>query len=119
MSRATVYGIPNCDTVKRARAWLAAHGVEHVFHDFGKQGVPPAALGHWLQAVGRDTLVNRRGTTWRRLNDAQRDWAADDAGSARLLAAHASLIKRPVVEWPDGGVTVGFDEADWAARLHP
>jgi arsenate reductase (glutaredoxin) len=115
----TLYGIPNCDTVKKARAWLAAQGVEHRFHDFKREGVPAAALAQWLQQAGRDTLINRKGTTWRQLSDAQREAVVDDASAAALLSAQPSLIKRPVVEWADGRLTVGFDAAGWAAALKP
>lgn len=111
----TVFGIPNCDTVKKARAWLTAQGIEHRFHDFKKQGVPTDALDRWLQAAGWEVLVNRKGTTWRGLDESVRAGVVD-AGSARaLLLAHASVIKRPVVEWADGRITVGFDPAAWSA----
>jgi arsenate reductase len=113
----TLYGLPNCDTVKRARRWLAAHGVEHVFHDFKRQGVPTAHLARWLEAAGRDRLVNRQGTTWRKLDEARRAAVVDDASATRLMLDQPSVIKRPVVEWAGGAVTVGFDEAAWAAML--
>ncbi len=113
----TLYGIPNCDTVKRARAWLDERGVPYAFHDFKRQGVPPDALARWLKAAGRDRLVNRKGTAWRKLADAQRDGVVDDASAARLLTEQPSVVKRPVVEWADGRLTVGFDEAAWAAAL--
>lgn len=114
----TLYGIPNCDTVKRARAWLDEHGVAYRFHDFKKEGVPEAELDRWLKVPGWETLVNRRGTTWRKLDDATRA-AVVDAGSARtVLLANPSLIKRPVVHWGDGaGVTTGFDPTEWASRV--
>jgi Spx/MgsR family transcriptional regulator len=111
-----VYGIPNCDTVKKARTWLTAQGWAHEFHDFKKQGVPPARMDHWLQAVGWETLLNRKGTTWRKL-DADLQASAQDAASAKaLMMAHPSLIKRPVVEWPGHSVSVGFKVEDWAHR---
>ena len=111
-----LYGIPNCDTVNRARAWLAEHGMAHEFHDFKKAGVPAACLDAWLQAAGWQTVLNRKGTTWRKL-DAATQAAVTDAASARtLMLAQASVIKRPVVEWPDGRITVGFDAQAWASR---
>lgn len=79
-----LFGIQNCDTVKKARAWLTDHGVDYTFHDFKKQGVPEAELDHWLQAVGWETLVNRKGTMWRSLDDAAKA-AVVDAASARAL----------------------------------
>ena len=112
-----LYGIPNCDTVKKARVWLADHGVDYRFHDFKKEGVPEAALDRWRAAVGDDRLLNRRGTTWRGLDPAAQAAADTEAGARSLLLSHASAIKRPVVEWPDGRVTVGFDAQDWQARI--
>jgi Spx/MgsR family transcriptional regulator len=111
-----LYGIPNCDTVKKARAWLAQQGVAHEFHDFKKQGVPAERLDAWLQAAGAERLVNRKGTTWRKLDPTTQARAQDDPGARALMLAEPSVIKRPVVEWPDGAVTVGFDPAGWAAR---
>jgi arsenate reductase (glutaredoxin) len=112
----TLHGIPNCDTVKKARAWLDANGREHRFHDFKKQGVPEAELDAWLASAGWETLVNRKGTTWRQLDDATRAAVVDSASARRLLLAQPSLIKRPVVRWSDGALTVGFDATDWASR---
>ena len=114
-----VYGIPNCDTVKKARAWLAAQGVEVRFHDFKKAGVPADHLDAWLRAAGWETLLNRKGTTWRRLDAATQLAAQDAAGARALMLAESSLIKRPVVEWGEGpaGLTVGFDPTAWQARL--
>lgn len=113
----TLYGIPNCDTVKKARTWLSEHGVAHAFHDFKKQGVPEAALDRWLASAGHERLVNRKGTTWRGLDEATRTAVVDNASARALLLQHASVIKRPVVEWADGSVTVGFDAANWSARI--
>ena len=113
----TLYGIPNCDTVKKARAWLTEHGVEHTFHDFKKQGVPDMDLDRWLAAAGWEKLVNRKGTTWRSLDEATRSAVVDSTSARVLLLAHASVIKRPVVVWADGTITVGFDAADWAQRV--
>lgn len=111
-----VYGIPNCDTVKRARAWLAEQGRAHEFHDFKKAGVPPARLDAWLAAAGWETLLNRKGTTWRGLPDDTKATVTGAAAAKALMLAQPSVIKRPVVEWDDGGITVGFDAAAWAAR---
>jgi arsenate reductase len=104
----TVYGIPNCDTVKRARAWLADQGLATAFHDFKKQGVPASELPAWLQAFGRDKLVNRAGTTWRKLDDAAKAAVVDDASATALMLAEPSVVKRPVVRWADGSLTLGF-----------
>lgn len=112
----TVYGISNCDSVKKARAWLAAHAVAHTFHDFKKQGVPANRLAAWQQAAGWEKLINRQGTTWRKL-DPQLQAATVDAASARaLMLAQPSVIKRPVVDW-GSQITVGFDDKSWSERL--
>lgn len=113
----TLYGIPNCDTVKKARAWLADHGVEHAFHDFKKQGVPADRLDAWLAAPAGAKLLNRQGTTWRKLDPAVQESAATRAGARTLMGEQPSVIKRPVVEWPDGTLTVGFDPDAWAGLL--
>ena len=109
----TLYGIPNCDTVKKARSWLVEQGVDYAFHDFKKQGVPPERLDHWMAAAGWEKLLNRKGTTWRQL-DAATQARVTDAKSARaLMLEQPSVIKRPVVEWDDGRITVGFDAGQW------
>jgi arsenate reductase (glutaredoxin) len=117
MSTITLYGIPNCDTVKRARAWLATQGAQVAFHDFKKQGVPDAPMSRWLEAVGWEKLVNRQGTTWRKLGDDEKAGVTDAASARTLMQRESSVIKRPVVEWPDGVVTVGFSEALFAERM--
>ena len=96
---------------------LQAQGIEHRFHDFKKQGVPPDALDRWLAAAGWEVLVNRKGTTWRGLDEATRNAVTDDATARALLLAHASVIKRPVVVWADGTVTVGFSDAAFQTRV--
>jgi Spx/MgsR family transcriptional regulator len=110
----TVYGIPNCDTVKKARAWLTAQGLAHTFHDFKKDGVPVDQLPAWADAVGWDKLLNRRGTTWRQLGDATQASADSTQGAVNLARDSPSVIKRPVVQWPSGALTVGFDATAWA-----
>jgi Spx/MgsR family transcriptional regulator len=112
----TLYGIPNCDTVKKARAWLDENGVAVQFHDFKKAGVPAARLDAWLKAAGWERLLNRKGTTWRKLDEALRESTVDEASARRVMLDQPSVIKRPVVEWADGRITVGFDAADWATR---
>ena len=113
----TLYGLAHCDTVKKARAWLTAQGLQHHFHDFQKHGVPAAALQGWVDALGWEALVNRRGTTWRRLDAAVQVAVCDSASAAALLVQHPSAIKRPVVEWRSQGrlqhTSVGFDSAQW------
>ena len=110
-----VYGIPNCDTVKKARIWLADHGLNATFHDFKKQGVPAAELDIWLAAVGWEALLNRKGTTWRKLDTAVQASVTDSASAKKIMLEHASTIKRPVIAWPSGQVTVGFTPGQWRA----
>ena len=114
----TLYGIPNCDTVKKARAWLAGQGVDYTFHDFKKQGVPPGRLDAWLRAAGWEKLLNRQGSTWRKLDEATQLRSGNAPGARELMLAQPSVIKRPVVEWPDGEVTVGFDTESWRTRTN-
>ena len=108
-----LYGIPNCDTVKKARAWLTELGVEHQFHDFKKQGVPLPQFNQWVGAAGWEKLLNRRGTTWRKLDESTQASVVDAASAVALMTAHSSVIKRPVVLWPGGQITVGFDAEAW------
>jgi arsenate reductase len=109
-----LYGIPNCTTVKKARAWLAEHGHDVPFHDFRKQGVDAG----WLQEVCRQTgwqaLLNTRGTTWRKLSDAEKAAASDEASAIRLMLTQPSVIKRPVLEL-DGRYHLGFAEDQYQA----
>lgn len=111
----TLYGIPNCDTVKKARAWLAAEGIAHHFHDLRKDGLTGERLDGWLASAGWEALLNRKGTTFRALDDA--DKADLDSGKARaLMLANPAMIKRPVVEHGDA-VLVGFQPDRWAGLL--
>jgi Spx/MgsR family transcriptional regulator len=111
----TLYGIPNCDTVKKARDWLAAKGIAFDFHDYKKLGADPARLSQWVDKAGWEKVLNRAGTTFRKLPDADKD-GLDAAKAVQVMAANPSTIKRPVVEHP-GGLLVGFKEAEWEAAL--
>ena len=113
----TVFGIPNCDTVKKARTWLTSQGIDYAFHDFKKLGVPEELLSGWVAAVSWEKLVNRKGTTWRKLDDATRLAVVDAVTATTLMLAHASVVKRPVVVWGDGRVTVGFDVTEWLSLI--
>ena len=112
----TVYGIPNCDSVKKARTWMDEHGIAYTFHDFKKQGVPADALDVWLRAVGWEVLVNRKGTTWRKLEPAQQNHVTDAASARALMLAQASVIKRPVVVIGQD-VVVGVNPEAWTRVL--
>ena len=111
----TVYGIPNCSSVKKALAWLTEHGMAHGFHDFKKLGVPEAGLDRWLKAAGWELLLNRKGTTWRQLDAAVQAGVHDAASARALMLDKPSVIKRPVIEWPGGQTTVGFAPESWPA----
>lgn len=110
-----IYGIRNCDTVKKARKWLDEQGIEYRFHDFKKDGLDEALLTRWDQLVGWDALINRRGTTWRKLPEKVRDTINSQSAHAIMLA-NPSIIKRPVVEYDDS-IFVGFKADEWAARI--
>ena len=112
----TVYGIPNCDSVKKARAWMDAHGVAYTFHDFKKQGVPPEALDRWLTSAGWETLLNRKGTTWRQLSADEQARVVDAASARALMLQQASVIKRPVVV-AGSAVLVGVNPEQWQRVL--
>ncbi len=107
----TLYGLPNCDTCRKAQKLLQAEGVEFHFHDLRKDGLDRAMLDRWLAAVGGDALVNRRSTTWRNLSEAERAMAGGD-GVAELLLANPTLVKRPILETGERCL-VGFREQDY------
>jgi arsenate reductase len=105
----TLYGIPNCDTVKKARTWLDAHDVPYVFHDFKKSGIDITLIQTWLRDVPWDVLVNRKGTTWRALSDARKAAITDDKSATALMIESPSIIKRPVLV-TDQKAHVGFSD---------
>ena len=111
-----VYGIPNCDTVKKALQWLDAQGHAYAFHNFKKSPPSPEQASTWFTAVGADQLINRRGTTWKQLTDAERAGATDPQLAIALIETQPSLIKRPLVQWSDGSWSVGFSTAAWTAK---
>jgi arsenate reductase len=111
----TIHGIRNCDTMRKARAWLDSHGVAHAFHDYGTQGIGRATLAAWAARVGWEALLNRAGTTFRRLPEAERE-GLTEARALALMLAHPSLIRRPVLTAGEE-VIVGFDPARYAATF--
>lgn len=104
----TIYGISNCDTVKKARNWLQQHSIDFTFHDFRKDGISNDQLDRWLRAVGGDLLINKRSTTWKGLNDAEKQQA--EQTPLPLLQAKPTLIKRPVLDI-DGTIEIGFKDS--------
>jgi arsenate reductase (glutaredoxin) len=115
MMMITVYGIPNCDTVKKARSWLDSHGIAYVFHDFRRNGLEASTLAAWCAAVGWEPFLNRAGTTFRALADADKQ-GLDAQKAQRLMLGQPSMIKRPVVQY-QGGLLVGFKPDVWATAL--
>lgn len=108
----TLYGIPNCDTVKRSRAWFTDHSIEHAFHDFKKSGVPAAELDRWISALGWEALVNKKGTTWRKLDAAVQAKIVDAKSARALMLREPSVIKRPVAML-GAKISVGFVPETW------
>ena len=106
-----LYGIPNCTTVKKAREWLASHDIAVEFHDFKKQGVSEELALRWLKQMPWDVLVNRKGTTWRTLDDTQKAAVTDSTSALLLMLDKPSVIKRPLLERDGKLLHVGFDEA--------
>ena len=111
----TFYGIPNCDTVKKARTWLETRGIAHVFHDYKKAGADAARIAGWCKVAGWEKVLNRAGTTFKKLPDAEKE-GLDEARAVAIMAANPSCIKRPVLEHP-GGLLVGFKPEEWEAAL--
>lgn len=110
-----LHGIPNCDTVKKARTWLDGHGVAYTFHDYKKAGIDAATLSDWAAQVGWEVLLNRAGTTFKKLPDTDRS-DLDEGKAIALMVAQPSMIKRPVVTGA-GELLVGFKPDQWAATL--
>jgi Spx/MgsR family transcriptional regulator len=115
-SKVTIYGIPNCDTMKKARAWLTDHGVAYEFHDYKALGIDSPRLEAWSKKVGWETLLNRAGTTFRKLPDADKQ-GLDERKAIALMLAQPSLIKRPVLDIGRGKLLVGFKPEAYAEAL--
>ncbi len=112
----TLYGIPNCDSVKKARTWLEQRGIAYDFHDFKKAGLDTATVATWLRRQPWDVLVNRKGTTWRGLSDAQKAAVVDADSATALMLANTSVIKRPVIV-KGATVVVGYDADQYEQAL--
>ena len=114
----TVYGIPNCNTVKKARDWLDARKVAYNFHDFKKQGAPREQIAHWLSQIDKEILINRSGLTWRGLSDEAKSAALQAnihaaSGAVDLMCAKPSVIKRPILEQNGKIIALGFNETEY------
>jgi arsenate reductase len=111
-----MFGIKNCDTVKKARTWLDRHGVDYAFHDYKTKGIERATLEKWANKAGWETLLNKAGTTFRKLPDAAKA-NVTQAKAITLMLAQPAMIKRPVLELPGGKILVGFSPDDYRAAL--
>lgn len=118
MKSVTIYGIPNCDTMKKARAWLDSHGVGYEFHDYKKSGIDRTRLETWSKRVGWEALLNRAGTTFRKLPDSDKQ-GLDEKKAIALMLAQPSLIKRPVLDLGGGKLLVGFKPEIYSEALSP
>jgi arsenate reductase len=112
----TIYGIKNCDTMKKARAWLDKHGVDYAFHDYKAAGIERTQLEQWAKKVGWETLLNRAGTTFKKLPDKEKG-GITQAKALTLMLTQPSMIKRPVLEAGRGKLLVGFKPEQYVATL--
>jgi len=111
----TVYGIPNCDTIKKARKWLSDNGIDYEFHDYKKLGVPEKELKVWVKQLGWETLLNKRGTTWRKLDDEIKN-SVDETSAIQIMLDNPSIIKRPVLS-TGKTLLVGFSADEYTQLL--
>jgi Spx/MgsR family transcriptional regulator len=112
----TIYGIKNCDTMKKARAWLDQHGIKYIFHDYKAAGIERGKLEGWAKKAGWEALLNRAGTTFRKLPESDKE-GLTEAKAIRLMLAQPSAIKRPVLELSGGKLLVGFKPEAYAAAV--
>ena len=113
-----LYGIPNCNTVKKARDWLDANNIVYEFHDFKKQGIDEATINNWLTQYPWEKLINRAGLTWRGLDDATKSGIIDNASATALMQAKTSVIKRPILEKDNQVLALGFTETEYTKISH-
>ena len=111
-----LYGIPNCDTMKKARRWLADNGIEYEFHDYKKLGVPEKELKNWVRQAGWETVLNKRGTTWRKLDERIKN-NIDEASAIGIMLENPGIIKRPVLE-SGKLLLIGFKQEDYQKLLN-
>lgn len=113
-----VFGIKNCGTVKKATTWLNSQKIPFEFHDYKKEGISGSKLQEWISQVGIDRLINRKGTTWRKLDDAEKEKAGEEETAMALMTTHTSLIKRPIIEKNGKIMVIGFDEEDYVSSFN-
>ncbi len=112
----TLYGIPNCDTIRKARNWLREHDLEYHFHDYRKVGVPKTALKHWCNELGWEQILNRRGTTWRKLDEKTKS-SIDQTSALKLMQEYPAMIKRPILV-NDKTLVLGFKPENYAEHFN-
>jgi arsenate reductase (glutaredoxin) len=113
----TVYGIPNCDSIKKTKDWLNKNKISFEFQDYKKSGISKTTLEAWCKQVDWEILVNKKGTTWKNLTPAEQAKITNKAAAIKLMQEHTSLIKRPVIELSNGTVVVGYDEEKFIKQL--
>ncbi len=111
-----LYGIANCDSVKKARTWLATHAIEYEFHDYKKHGVDADLLRQWMMQLGWERIINRQGQTWRKLSDSEKAAVQDSAAALTLALDKPSVIKRPAIEY-QGQLILGFDPTQYSTTF--
>jgi len=111
-----VYGIKNCNTVKKALDWLTEHGVDYTFHDYKKSGISEDKIKEWQKIFGWEPLINKKGTTWRKLDSAEQAAVTDQNSASKLMQEHTSLIKRPIIDG-NGIYLLGFNEEEYDKNL--
>jgi arsenate reductase (glutaredoxin) len=112
-----VYGIKNCDTVKKALTWLKANKITFQFHDYKTEGITAAKLKAWCEQVGWESLLNKKGTTWRKLDEATQASVTNESVAIRIMMSHTSIIKRPLMEEGNKVVVLGFDEGEYKNKI--
>jgi Spx/MgsR family transcriptional regulator len=117
MTSITLYGIPNCDTTKKAMAWLKKNSLEFSFHDYKQRGISKEKLEEWCDKSGWETLFNKRSTTWRELPEAEQKKAVNQSAAIKLMIENTSIIKRPVIEFGEK-LIVGFNETEIIKQLN-
>lgn len=118
MSAYTVFGIPNCDTIKKTKNWLTSHGIDFDFHNYKAAGISEKKLAEWLTVYPVEKIINRAGTTWKKLSDAEKEAASTAAGAIELMTKQPSVIKRPIIEDAEGQVVaIGFSEPDFQTKF--
>lgn len=117
MSNTILYGIKNCDTVKKATTWLTSHQIAFDFHDYKTQSITESKLKAWCAQVGWEVLLNKKGTTWRKLDEQTQASVTNEKAAIAVMLANTSIIKRPVIEKKDKVVAVGFDEKVYGEKV--